>query len=150
MCVFVCYFVDSYSPDNAYSYPYADDWMNSVEQCHGSDSDLWFGDGLKRLSKKSKRTSGSRKRLQSEEGFSCTSKSQQCVGCNDDETAVKVKPRTSPRSFKPEVAPRKFCTSPPAIRDVSPTKSCDQQQYVPMCVCIYMYVCLYVCMYVCM
>ena len=154
MCAFVCYFVDSYSPDNAYCYPYFNDWMSSVEQGHGSDSDLFFGDGPKRLSKKSKRISGSKIRLQSEHGSLCTSTSRQCVECNDEESTVKVKPRTSPKSFKPQAAPRKFCMSPPPVRDVSPTKSCDQQRYVPMCVCVCMYVCMYVCtyvrMYVCM
>ena len=103
---------DSYSPDHMYSYPYDDSWINNGEQCYDSDSDLWFGKELKKLSKRCKRFSRNSKKLHAQkslENEEVTSKNKRSESSNEG-TAVKVtKPRASPRLLKPEARPRKFC-----------------------------------------
>lgn len=92
-----------------YNYPYDDSWINDSEQVYNSDSDIWFGNELKRLSKRCRRVSRNSKKLlaqqtpDSTDGASSKKKSESV----DEGTAVKAtKPRTSPR-LKPEARPRK-------------------------------------------
>ena len=132
----VCLFVDSYSPDHTYCYPYDECWLNNGETCYDSDSEMWFGRDLKRLSQRCKRISRNSKKLR--KAVTNINKLQQKLDSTGDDTVVKEKPRTSPRLFKPEAPPRKaykqdvLPVSTSDIRDVGPMKSTyhDQHRYV--------------------
>ena len=122
--------------------------MGNGEEVYSSDSDIWFGKEIKRLSKRCKRVS---KKLQAQEMLdnkdvtSSNTKSE----FSDEGTAVKAtKPNISPRLFKPEARPRKVykqeesSVSTSHGLNVSHTKSSlhDHYRYVhTMCDCLYVH-----------
>ena len=93
-----------------YNYPYDDSWINNGEEAYNSDSDIWFGKELRKLSQRCKRISRNSKKLraqQTPDNTDVTSLKQKATS-GDEGTAVKTtKPRTSPRLLKPEARPRK-------------------------------------------
>ena len=113
-----------------YSYPYDDDWINNGEQAYNSDSDMWFGKELKRLSQRCKRFSRNSKKLRAQQTLDSkdVSSSNKKSKSSDEGIAVKVaKPKTSPRLLKPEPQPRKFCK-----QDESPVSTSDGPDANPM------------------
>jgi len=98
-------FIDLFSPDHLYNYPYQDSWVKNDEQFYDSDSGMWFGKEVKRLSKKSRASRKSKKLLVQptlcDKNPSSTSELQKTSDHNDEESVAEAKPRVSPRLFKP-------------------------------------------------
>lgn len=115
--------------------------MANDGQFYDSDSDMWLGQELKQLSKRCKRISRNGKKLNSRNEN--TNELQQKFDSNHERGAIKVKPRTSPRTFKPEALPRKnfrHDASPvttPDVRDASPTKTPNHNQHRYICLILY-------------
>ena len=133
-------FIDDYSPEHWYNYPFDESWKNNTEPFYDSDSEMWFGKDIKQLSRRCKRISRKSRKLHAHPTTTCdknasninTHQLQQKV---DSSSEVKVKPRTSPRSFKPEAPPRKGFkqdvspASNPEIQDICPIKTPHRNQY---------------------